>query len=804
MRQATNATWEQAPSPGPIPARLARTLRSPCVFVVAPSGAGKSTLLRRLGNSFDGTFVPCVLRSQHPAPAELDAMIDAAMSTDATMIAIDDAHHVFGTHGEASLERLIARSGRSCHVVISSRLRFGRDLACASHGEVEVVTASDLTLRIDEIAETFRYVGGHALGLECASRVASETGGWAALVHDLAARSRLVDPDALESTVDAVLRGDFAATRLEDALRTLPGSIRLALEGTSGLPALEWTECTRLVGADDATDLLSAVDSGEVMHVVERGVRIVPPLLRRHLLARSGISAVMANAARTPRAGAARTIIGPITPPAARFPDPFDAAVARLRGGDVMGAVSLLQRALRRDETPAQPMARLALLVIRESLVPRETTLDALAGLERECVTRGPDGLDRVVRGAIAAISELPDRAAQRVIEECEVRGDDQAAALVAGIDFLVRMRRRRATIAQATALAQRLDRLGFADVAAWARAFGALLAAASGSPQTRDLITDAETAAIATGIDGVRALIDAAGALAASDGRTAELMASSRRRALQAGLPRLPFTLPRSAPASARAVAGTMSAHVDPRHPHLTVGCFGGFHLRADGAEIDLRAVRPQARALLRMLALNSGSPLHRELIADILWGDLGTHAAVHALHVSVSSLRRALPIQLNGPAGTIVERVGEAYRLGILDRRDCDLAEFDDRLAEAASSKLRRDAPTTANGLRRALTLYTGDVLPEDGPAEWVTGARERYRVRAAEAASSLAHLELHLGERRAAVAAASRAVEIDPWLDESWRTLVTVHRSLGDVVAARRADEDYHRMRIALGVD
>ena len=70
----------------------------------------------------------------------------------------------------------------------------------------------------------------------------------------------------------------------------------------------------------------------------------------------------------------------------------------------------------------------------------------------------------------------------------------------------------------------------------------------------------------------------------------------------------------------------------------------------------------------------------------------------------------------------------------------------------------------------------------FPEDGPAEWVTGARERYRVRAAEAASSLAHLELHLGERRSAVAAASRAVEIDPWLDESWRTLVTVHRSVG----------------------
>ena len=69
---------------------------------------------------------------------------------------------------------------------------------------------------------------------------------------------------------------------------------------------------------------------------------------------------------------------------------------------------------------------------------------------------------------------------------------------------------------------------------------------------------------------------------------------------------------------------------------------------------------------------------------------------------------------------------------------------------------------------------------------------------------AASSLAHLELRFGDARAAVAAASRAVEIDPWLDESWRTLVMVHRRSGDVVAAARTEEGYRNMRVALGVD
>ena len=96
-------------------------------------------------------------------------------------------------------------------------------------------------------------------------------------------------------------------------------------------------------------------------------------------------------------------------------------------------------------------------------------------------------------------------------------------------------------------------------------------------------------------------------------------------------------------------------------------------------------------------MLALNSGSPLHRELIADILWGDLGTDSAVHALHVSVSSLRRAAP-RIDGrrsrhpSSNASVRRTASA----ITDRHDCDLADFDDLLAEAAAAKLRRDAPT------------------------------------------------------------------------------------------------------------
>jgi DNA-binding SARP family transcriptional activator len=796
VRHAGVAGLEQDGGGDPLPARLERRLQQPCVFIVAPSGAGKSTLLRRLTQSRRRAVMIHLGRSGRD-PAELEAATEKAMAgfetSDAiTTLAIDDVHVVAGTRGESTLARMTARCDPEHHLVLASRLPLGGEFTIACESEPDLVTAPDLVLRVDEVADAFRAVGGHALPLESASQVVSETCGWAGPVHDLAIRSRFIEAEALETAVATALHGDFAALRLERALRALPPPIVRSLELTSALPTLEFGTCARLLGAESATELLDAVDGGAVMHVRELGTRVLPPILRRHLRARAGLDTEIALPSPPP-----------ITVPAGPRPATFDDAMTRLRRGDVVGAVPLLQLALR---TPAEherhPMARLALLMIREQIAPRETTLDALAALERECVALGHHPQARVVRGAVAAASDLPERSAPEVVAECEARGDATGAAVTAGLQFVIRVRRGRATAPQANALADRLERLGLADVAAWSRAAGALLAAASGTADAHRQIVDAETASIATGVDGTRAFLDAARAHVGPPTAVQALTASARRCAREVGLPRLPALFARGGRASDP--TGATAADAEPRYPHITVSCFGGFRLCADGAEIDLRVVRPQARALLRMLALNAGAPVHRELIADILWGDLGIDSAVHALHVSVSSLRRSLPSEVVGAPASLVERVGEAYRLGIADRHDCDLADFDDRLAEAAAAKLRRDSGAAANGLRSALARYAGDVLPEDGPAEWVTGARERYRVRAAEAASSLAHLELRLGDARAAVAAASRAVEIDPWLDESWRTLLLVHRRSGDVVAAARTEEGYRSMRVALGVE
>ncbi|WP_438854736.1 BTAD domain-containing putative transcriptional regulator [Agromyces sp. M3QZ16-3] len=796
---------------------MASRLHAARLFVVAPVGAGKSTLLARLGSELGGTAV-ISLDAGHRDASRLRSAIADATAAGAATIALDDVQSVLDTPAEPELASLVGRRERMPRLVLASRVPMPPVIVHAAADRAVTITAPELALRIDEVALRFAEVVGRPLGLGCASRVVRETAGWPALVESLVQRARRVDADAVEAMVESDLATDFAAATLEAAIEALPLDVQRSLEAVGALPRLEFSACARVLGASAAGRLLATVDAGAVMHEVVLGRRVLPPVLRRHLAACCALAADGADVGGGPGAAIAiaRSVdpaIGAAAADTAPAPggrptpggDPFEAALARLRRGDVVGAIPFLRRIVDGGIPSQARAARLALLVIREPIAPRHQTLDTLGALERECVESADPRLARMCQGAIAAIAGLPHAAVRAIVASADADGDALAAAAVSGIDVVVRIRRGQATSADTAAVADRFDRLGYADVAAWARSCGALAAAASGSTHTRELIVEADGCVRASGAEGAHTLLEIAQALTPERaGASTGTRAAWRRRALDTGLPRLPSLVADAVARQPHATDGAWGASTSSRLPRLTVQCFGGFHLRADGAEIDLRRVRPQARALLRMLALNSGAPVHRELIADILWGDLGTDSAVHALHVSVSSLRRALPRPRADDDSSIVERVGEAYRLGIVDRRDCDLADFDDHLADAAAAKRRRDAESTAHDLRAALDRYTGDVLPEDGPAEWVTGARERYRLRASEAAASLAHLELRLGSARAAVETATRAVEINPWLDEAWRTLVEVQRRSGDVLAAERAAEGYRRMRVELGVD
>ncbi|MEE6282111.1 BTAD domain-containing putative transcriptional regulator [Georgenia sp. MJ170] len=235
-----------------------------------------------------------------------------------------------------------------------------------------------------------------------------------------------------------------------------------------------------------------------------------------------------------------------------------------------------------------------------------------------------------------------------------------------------------------------------------------------------------------------------------------------------------------------------------------IELTCFGEFRLLVRGRRADLGAVRPRVRAMLKFLAIHAGRPVHRELIADALWGDLDPEAAMHNLQVSLSSLRAALEPGVPGRRSSLIIRDGETYMLALRPGSRCDIVEFDRELAAANHARRSGDVAAQLASLATALALYTADLFPEEGPANWLVTTRERYRARAADAAAQLADLNLAAGDHTAAIAAAQHSIEIDEYRDDAGQALIQALRAAGEPAAAHRAVRAYTAVLHELGVE
>jgi DNA-binding SARP family transcriptional activator len=220
-------------------------------------------------------------------------------------------------------------------------------------------------------------------------------------------------------------------------------------------------------------------------------------------------------------------------------------------------------------------------------------------------------------------------------------------------------------------------------------------------------------------------------------------------------------------------------------------------------GEPMRWSGVRPRSRALLRYLAVAGGRAVHREEILAALWPELTERTAINNLHVAMSTLRTFLEPGVARGASRYIVRDGATYRLALGPRDSLDVAAFDRAEAAGRRALHRGETRRAAEALREALDHYAGDLLPEDGPAEWVTAERDRYRTRAAEVAALLATLELDAGHGDAAVVTARRALELDPYHDDSWRLLIAAQQRVGAPAAAARSCHTYQLVLRSLEV-
>jgi DNA-binding SARP family transcriptional activator len=327
---------------------------------------------------------------------------------------------------------------------------------------------------------------------------------------------------------------------------------------------------------------------------------------------------------------------------------------------------------------------------------------------------------------------------------------------------------------------------LGAGVLEAWARSARALSEARAGAAESHHGALQAEVAARLVGAKAAQGLTYLA--LAEHGGNAAsDYFELARAVETECGL---------QLPAAA--------ARRTEREPTLELRCFGGFRMRIHGREVELSAAKPRARSVLRYLALFAGRPVHREVLMEALWPGGDAEAGTRHLHVLISTLRRVLEPHAGRGASQLILREGEAYRLSLPPGARVDVVEFDRALVEGRAALTAGDNERASAAFARALDLYRGELLPEDGPADWAVAEREYRRAEVCEAAFALGRMLLEAGKPLAAASVCERALHADRYEDAIWRLCVSAYEHAGDTAAAERTRRKYQNVLAELGLN
>jgi DNA-binding SARP family transcriptional activator len=506
------------------------------------------------------------------------------------------------------------------------------------------------------------------------------------------------------------------------------------------------------------------------------------------------------------RAAVARLPGTPSPGPAAAAGDRLADAVAALLHGDLAAAGPMLREVLvLAAPDGAEPAAAVSLLFLGGRLLQAVVAAASgkAVGPEADRIAADAERLGATwfVRQArlLQALDGGEAAELSRVRAECAAVDDRWGVLLADGAAAVAGFATGSPRPAAFLDLAGQCAALDAGTLRAWALAGAALAAADRGEPAA-GAARAADTAGRSAGVWGTQALT----ALAVAPGAADPGEAGFRARAVAGahGLP-WPGTLAQRLLAGAAHPAAPELRTAVPAQPgpvHLS--CLGRFELEVAGRLVDWSTVRPRAASVFRLLALHTPRPVHRGTLLQ-LWPGLPEEQAMHSLQVAVSSLRRLLVPAAPRGAPRMLERTAETYALILPPGSSVDVVEFDAALADADRARTVRAGSAEVGALDRAVALYRGELLPEEGAAEWVVRERDRVRLRAAEACTRLAELHLQAGPPGAAVAAARRGIEIDPYADGSWRLLVSAYERQGDSAAAARGRREYAEVLDDLGI-
>lgn len=203
-----------------------------------------------------------------------------------------------------------------------------------------------------------------------------------------------------------------------------------------------------------------------------------------------------------------------------------------------------------------------------------------------------------------------------------------------------------------------------------------------------------------------------------------------------------------------------------------ISVDLLGGLCVRAGGSTMgprELGGAKP--RHVLVALLLNRGTPVSKDRLMSLLWGESPPSCATATLEGYVCVLRKRLqPLQT--ARGSLITTMAGCYAID-MSRLDLDVVRYERLVATALD-------PTTCAAdalpmLQQAMALAQSPLLPEEVESPWLDDARRIHKQNVRKdliaASDKVAGLSSVSSERWARL-----ALEDDPLDESAWHALLT----------------------------
>ena len=220
-----------------------------------------------------------------------------------------------------------------------------------------------------------------------------------------------------------------------------------------------------------------------------------------------------------------------------------------------------------------------------------------------------------------------------------------------------------------------------------------------------------------------------------------------------------------------------------------LRMFLLGRFEVRAgDELVIDQAWHHRNAKALLKLLAIQRNRYLHREQVLDAFWSTLDPSAAAANLRKILFDLRAEFAARrVTDPVVTIADDM-----VVLSPEISLDIDEFRSCARAARSSQKRLDL------YEEAIACYGGDLLVEDRYEEWTEGPRQELRDLHNELLIELSQLYAAAGKLELAADRLQRLLQADPLDEDANRLMMRLYAEAG---SRQKAHRQYETFREAL---